>query len=121
MKSLDWKALLIGALIGLLAGAGIARVRFERFRDPERRHARVLQRFERALKLDAEQKAQIKDILKAKHEKMKSLHEGVKPKFDELRLSTRAEIRKLLRPDQQAAFDRLEAERDARHARRRKD
>lgn len=120
MKSIDAKSIAVGILIGLLLGAGVARVRFERFRDPEKRHARIVARFNSALKLDAGQKGQVEALLKAKHEKMKALHDEVRPRAEELRRSTRAEIRKLLRPEQQEKFDKLEAERDARHARRRK-
>ena len=68
---------------------------------------RILDKFGKKLNLDPDQRAKIELILDAKLKKMKELRETVKPQFKSLRESTQAEIRALLRPDQQAKFDEI--------------
>jgi Spy/CpxP family protein refolding chaperone len=102
-------ALLIGAAVGWFAA-----VRFA----PERPHPRMqkgqmLERFSRDLNLTPDQKTQIGRIFEARQAQFAALKSEMRPKSEEIRSASRAEIKKILTAEQQEAFDRLEAKSDA--------
>lgn len=105
----DWKAVLWALVAGILLGVAVTRVvHSRRGFSPERRHGRMAEMMGRKLKLSPEQKEKLREILKAKREKMRAMRSEMEPKLDELRQSTRLEIRAILTPEQQEKFDRLE-------------
>ena len=75
---------------------------------------RLLDQFSSKLKLTTEQRNQVGAILQAKRQKIDALRAEIRPRFEEIRTSTSAEIRRALTPEQQRQFDLMEAQRDAR-------
>jgi Spy/CpxP family protein refolding chaperone len=91
---MNWKHVVVSLLIGLIAGAGLGRAAHHfRPHDPRAR----LERFGRRLGLSPEQKAKAGEIFEANRRKL-----------EEVRASTRAELRALLTPPQQEQFDKME-------------
>ncbi len=80
--------------------------------------ARLLQRFSSKLKLTPEQRTQVATILEAKRQKIDALRADIRPKFEEIRTSTAADIRKLLTPEQQQKFDVMQVEWETRRRQR---
>ncbi len=80
--------------------------------------ARLLQRFSSKLKLTPEQRTQVATILEAKRQKIDALRADIQPKFEEIRTSIAADIRKLLTPEQEQKFDVMQAEGEARRRQR---
>jgi Spy/CpxP family protein refolding chaperone len=76
--------------------------------------AHPMQRFSSQLKLTPEQRTQVAAILEAKRLKIDAFRAEMKPKFEEIRTSTSAEIRQILTPEQQRRFDEMNAEFEAR-------
>lgn len=111
----QWKqviaSLLLGLLLGIVAAFGALPL-LHGHRDHH--YTRMVERFSRRLDLTPEQKTQVSAILEAKRQKMDVLRAEVNPKFEEIRNSTKKEIRKILTAEQQKKFDALEARRAAR-------
>ena len=105
--------------LGMLCGGWAARKRSWRRWDPQARHAQLMRKFSGRLDLSAEQRAQIGRILETSHQRMRSLHDQVRPQFEALRGDTSRQIRALLRPDQAVKYDALEAEFAKRRGKRR--
>lgn len=118
-----WKAVagvLLVFFLGALAG-GIGVYRF---------HRRTLDRFlqggpgpvsefyvrklSRDLDLDASQRERVGAIVRRTAEEVRDVRETCRPRVDEILEKGRAEIRAGLRPDQQARFDEIVAERHRR-------
>lgn len=78
--------------------------------EPRERYTRMVERFSSQLDLTEAQRSQVKAILEAKRGRVQALRAQLQPRFQEIRESTRAELRRVLTPDQQARFDRFEAE-----------
>ena len=116
------RAIALACLAGLLAGAAggwwAGRELFPRRWGWEQRYEKMLERFSSELKLAPEQKEQVKALLEAKRQKMEALRNEVRPRREEIRQSTQSEIRKLLSPEQQTKFDRMEKEWQARRSQR---
>jgi len=109
---LDWKQIVVSLLIGLIAGAALGRWAHWRHHghwDDQKRYSRMVERFSRELNLTPEQREKVAAILEAKRQKMQALRSEIRPKYEELRQSTKAEIRKILAPEQQERFEKLEA------------
>lgn len=109
----NWKHIAAGFLIGCIAGGAVG-ARFQkaayhkfwkRGPDPER----MLKKFDRELKLDAGQKAAVKAIIAGHREKMMALHDKTSTAFHDIRQSMRAEIAKVLNPEQQKIFDEMKS------------
>ena len=111
-------ACLAGLLVGAAGGWWAGRDLFPRRWSWEQRYEKMLERFSSELKLTPEQKGQVKVLLDAKRKKMEALKDEVRPRREEVRQATRTEIRKLLSPEQQTKFDRMEKEWQARRAKR---
>jgi len=74
----------------------------------------MIKKMERTLKLDAEQKKQIETLFETMQPRMKALREEMRPKFEAMREETRAEIRKILKPEQLPEFEKLNQKMDLR-------
>jgi Spy/CpxP family protein refolding chaperone len=66
------------------------------------------------LDLSPDQRAAIDSILDARREAMEAVMARVRPEMDSVRVASRAAMRRLLSPAQQAEFDRMVAESQAR-------
>jgi len=74
----------------------------------------MLERFDRKLHLTEDQKKQVGVIFDAKQPQMLALQAETRPKFEALRNSTQAEVRKILDPNQQKKFDDMNAKMEER-------
>lgn len=119
--TVQWKNACVGLAAGLLLGGavglGLGWQRRPHWNSAEH-YQRVLARFNSRLKLTPGQKDEVAKLLEAKRVRVEELRAQSRPKFEALRATTRAEIRKLLTPDQQAHFDAMEAEWEARRRER---
>ena len=116
--TLAWKQAVIAFVVGGCLGAAgtwwsLPRVLHHRWRDG-RGDEQMLERFSSKLHLTPEQRAQAASILEAKRQRLDSLREQARPQFDQIRVATSAEIRRLLTPEQQRQFDVMETEWQAR-------
>lgn len=114
MRQLKWTQIFISLLLGLILGAAICALgnhgRYSKNRDSEKRKQEMLHKFSTKLKLTAAQENQVSVILENKRQKIDALRSQVHPQFEEIRNTTRLEIKKILNEDQQAKFDKLDAE-----------
>jgi len=67
-------------------------------------------RFYKALALTPAQREQVDAIITKNHERLAEIFSEMNPRVEEVRTTTRDEIRKLLTPEQQAKFDKRDAE-----------
>lgn len=72
------------------------------------------------LSLTPDQEAKIDKILEAKRKKIDEMRQKVRPNFHKVREQTHAEIRSVLKPDQQRVFDQIVLERKKRWEEREK-
>ncbi len=102
-------AFLLGLIVGAVAGSWGQRAMFHRFmrRGPD--PARIVDRMSRQLSLDEKQKAEIYAIMEARRPELLALKKDARARFIAIREGADAEIRKVLRPDQQPKFDALTA------------
>lgn len=75
---------------------------------------KMLERMSQTLELTEDQKQKVREIFESHEPQMRQLHELAKPKFEAIRNATRAEIRKILTPEQLVKFEELNARMDAR-------
>jgi hypothetical protein len=119
---MSWKTLLIGFLVGLLAGAGwgawFGGGRFGRWDRSERREERILRHFTQELGLNSEQRSAVGELLRGQREQIRSVREELKPRMDAVRETTRAQIRALLSPEQIEKFEKFEERRRRRREER---
>jgi Spy/CpxP family protein refolding chaperone len=99
-------AFLIGGLVGWFAAA--------RFGQPSWKHrgfdqGRLVQKFSRELKLTPEQTESVRKIFESKRGQFQAVREETKSKFEQMRQETRAEILKVLAPEQVPAYEKMEA------------
>lgn len=117
--TLAWKQILIAFLLGAMVGVAGARwgplapLGHRRW-DHGQFHTRLLQQFSAKLKLTTDQRARVAAILEEKRKRMDALRAEIRPKFEEIRAATSTEIRILLTPAQQQAFDVMNAKLEAR-------
>ena len=115
------KQCLVAFLCGVVLGAGGAywcKARFyHRWKGSGHFQEKMLSRFNEKLSLTPDQRDRVAFILAQKRSKIDALRQEMRPKFEEIRNGTRAEIRVMLTPEQQAKFDTMEAEREA-HAKK---
>ena len=71
---------------------------------------RMLKRFDAKLNLTPDQEERLAAILEQKRGKIDALRSEMRPKFEEIRKTTRVEIRQILTPEQQTKFDKMSAE-----------
>lgn len=106
---IEWKQVAVAFSLGLLIAAALGRLEAFRHLGHGHGYQKMMARFAKELKLDAEQKPKVEAILAAKRDKLKAMREKARPQFEGLREATSKEIRALLRPDQIAAFEKIEA------------
>lgn len=123
-RKIRWNQIVIPLLIGFALGAGFgqwyARENFHRRWKHGDMKQHMMERFERELRLTADQKQQVGAIFDAKYPQMEALQAEVRPKFKALRDETQAEIRRILNPDQQKKLDEMTARREERRKQREK-
>lgn len=83
-------------------------------------YERRLNRFSRRLNLTTAQREAVSKLFQIRRERMKAVWETVHPQWEEIRQSTRQEIRALLTPAQQEIYDRDESQADKKREERRR-
>jgi len=110
---IKWHQITISLLIGIALGTTFGHWQAKSYlhtrweKGGMKQH--MLERFNRELHLTAEQQKEIAAIFDAKYPQMVVLQAEMKPKFEALRNSTQAEIRKILNSKQQEKFDEIHA------------
>ena len=112
--------MLFGGLVGFGLGWGVAYHLGPQLWRGHHHKQELLQQFSATLHLTPEQYTKVAAILEEKEQKIEALRATMKPRFEDIRTSTSAEIRQLLTPEQQPKFDAVEAEWNARRERFRK-
>lgn len=112
----DWKPIVWALVVGMLAGAGLMRTFCPHSSGS---HRGMVARLIRDLRLDDAQRAKLDQILEAKRQKLEAVRTETRPRFREIHDAVRLEIRALLTPEQQAKFDKIEADWKARREKRR--
>ena len=104
-------ALLIGLIVGALAGSWYVKENFTPHWNGRggdfKRH--MLEHFSSELSLTPEQKEEVGAIFEKNRPQMMALQAEMRPKFEALRNLTHEEIRKILTPEQQKKFDVMSA------------
>jgi len=102
-----WKSSILIVLIGWFLGAasGLLIMRYCHSMHPL--HGRMRDRLVRELSLTSAQKTQVDAILQDSHQKMDGVYTQANQQLEDIRKATRAQIRQLLTPEQQAKFDQL--------------
>jgi len=115
---INWKQVVPVFVIGLVLGAAIGswvhRAASHYFMKNGPHADRMLEKLSRGLNLDTAQKDAVRAVLDSQRTKMEALHQETSSKFNDIRLSFNAEIKKLLRPEQQKIFDAVAARWEAR-------
>ncbi len=123
-----WKAIL-GVLLVFLLGAAAGAIvmhRVDRVRTEAMWSGKgsatvdmIVSRFTRSLDLDAAQQQRVRAIVTETHREVVELRKPAQREVEAAIERSRARVREILHPDQQAKFDRLQAERRERHERHR--
>jgi len=110
---LPWRYILISLAIGMLLGAAAGIFYSRSIAAPwtPQSAERFLRRLDRELKLTEPQQTQIRSFLAGNRDRMSAYQE-------EVRKTTRAQIRGLLTPEQQPRFDTMVARHDAQRKKR---
>jgi len=111
-----WKSLVLVLLLGGVIGAGVAWWvgNYGSCADRWEPYANLVERFSKRLNLTPDQQRSIAAILEENRQKIKVLRAEIHPRFEEIRTATRSAISAQLTPAQQAKFDAMQAEWDAR-------
>jgi hypothetical protein len=91
----------------------IRRVIREALEHPERVPAFIERRLDRRLGLDADQRAQMHDILAGTHQELKDLRQEFRPRFATIISEADGKISAILTPEQLERFEKLKAENPA--------
>lgn len=108
-------SLLIGCLIGAAAGSHFQKMAMHRFWEHGPNTQRLFTRFNNELNLDSQQQETTKKIIQRHHDEMLALQKETLAKFQAIRMAMRADMAKILNPDQQEKFHQMAARWDARH------
>jgi Spy/CpxP family protein refolding chaperone len=108
---MPWKSVLLTLAIGWCLGAASGALIAHCVHLPMGAHWRHGGRegFYKELALTPPQRAQVDEILKKKHERLDQIFTESNLRIENVRISTRDDIRALLTPEQQAKFDKLDA------------
>ena len=117
---MDWRrvvpALAAAFALGAAAGSWAQRMGGPRHKMMPPPPARVVARLDREVKFDEAQRRAVLALLEKRRPEAEALKDETVAKMDAMRRSVHAEIRALLRPDQQARLDafakKMEARRD---------
>ena len=118
--TLDYKRILWSLVVGFLVGAALARwagVGGRHGFNPAEHERRMLKRVTAQLELTPGQQERLQAILEEKRQKVDALRDEFKPRFEALHQSMRTEIRQMLDTKQQARFDALERDWEAKRKR----
>ncbi len=105
-------AVLVGGVLGFSADRFLVNSK-EKNRESER------ERLARVLVLTETQQVTLDSLLDAKSRDLHALMEPLEPAIDSVSANTRAQIRAMLTPEQQATWDQLRREREERERARR--
>lgn len=105
-------------VLGAAVGSWAQRMRGPRHRMMPPPAAKIVAKLNRELTLDEAQRGAVLGLLEARRPAAEALHKETFDKMEALRLSVQAEIRALLRPDQQAKLDAFSARMEARRRKR---
>jgi len=103
-KKIILLSLVIGWFIGAVSGMYVCHfgpMRWHRHHNHER--------FYKELQLTPEQRAKVDAIFKSGHNDIDKIFTETRAKMEAVRDTTRTQIRKLLTPEQQGTFDKLDA------------
>ncbi|TBR16967.1 hypothetical protein EPO15_18000 [bacterium] len=118
----DWRkllpALLAAFALGAAFGSWAQRLGGPRHRMMPPPPAMIVARLDRELKLDPEQRRAVLELLEARRPAAEGLLKEGFEKMEELRRSVHAEVRVLLRPDQQTKLDAFTERMEARRRKR---
>ncbi|MFA6030477.1 MAG: hypothetical protein WC969_11535 [Elusimicrobiota bacterium] len=104
---------ILGLLLGAALGSWGHRAAVHRFmRPPE--PGRMIDHLSRELKLDAEQQEAVRAVFEARRGQAEKMRRDNEARFEVIRVEVRAELAKVLRPEQLARFDELAARRERR-------
>jgi len=117
---IEWKqaapALVLGCIVGLLAGAGLHHAAvFWRMHHGGPGAERLLNKFSKELKLEPAQREGVKAVLETYRGKTQTLHQETAARFLEIRTAMRADIDKLLTPEQRKRFQEMQSRWDSHH------
>ena len=110
-----WKSILLLALVfftGIVLGVVGTRAVTRHFArmaiaHPERMQFFIERNLGRRLHLDADQQAQLHDILTDTRGQMKTVREEFRPKVEEIFTNTDTKIEAMLTPEQQARYEKI--------------
>jgi Spy/CpxP family protein refolding chaperone len=107
----DWRYLVVTLVMGWFLGAASGMsVRHYLHEHRGTHFSRMRERFEKDLKLTPEQKAKVDSILSESRENLDRIFSNSRQQAESIRESTRGRIRKVLQPEQQNVFDKLQAQ-----------
>jgi len=117
---LDYKRILWSLVVGFLVGAALARWAGVggHHLNPAARERRMFERVSSRLELTPGQRQRLQAVLDEHRRKIEALREEFKPRFEAIHQSMRGDIRQMLDAKQQARFDEMQKEWEARRARR---
>jgi hypothetical protein len=116
----NWKAIVgviaifvLGGLAGSITTIGLVRHRLAHGHGSQMLQDLIVRRLSWDLRLDHDQREQLRVIVAQGHEDMKVIRKQIQPQVEELLSRSEVKVRAMLRPDQQEKFDKLIAERKA--------
>jgi|SRR5579862_831754 len=119
----NWKAILgviaifiLGGLAGSITTIGLVRHRLVSGHGPQMMADLIVRRLSWELRLDRDQRAQLRTIVTEGQEELRAIRKQIQPQVEEQLTRAEGKVRAILRPDQQEKFDKLIAERKARWA-----
>ena len=119
----NWKAIVgviaifvLGGLAGSITTIGVVRHRLVHGHGSQMMANLIVRRLSWELRLDREQRSQLRVIVAEGQTEMKGIRKQIQPQVEDVLTRSEAKLRVLLRPDQQEKFDKLIAERKARWA-----
>lgn len=108
-------ALLIGCLLGAAAGSRLQSSALHRFWQHGPDTQRIFNKVNHDLSLNAKQQEAVKIIIERHHREMMDMQQATSVKFHAIRMALRADMVKVLNPEQQEKFRAMTARWDARH------
>jgi heavy-metal resistance protein len=117
---LDYKRILWSLVVGFLVGAALARWAGlgGRHLSPAAHERRMFEHVTAKLELTPGQQQRLQTVLDEHRQKIEALRVEVRPRFEAIHQSMRGEIRQMLDAKQQARFDEMSKEWEAKRARR---
>jgi hypothetical protein len=116
----NWKAIIgviaifiLGGLAGSITTIGMVRHRLVHGHGSQMFQDLIVRRMSWELRLDRDQRTQLRVIVTEGQTEMKAIHKQIQPQVEDLLTRSEVKVRVLLRPDQQEKFDKLIAKRRA--------